>query len=94
MFLSHEALILSFEETQVQSFKNEDQEDIYYDLSTHFLWIGERTSKFTEAHVEFFRGIANPVGMKVGPKKPISEVVQAIKALNPDNVMGKLVLIL
>ena len=69
-------------------------DDVYYDLSTHFVWVGEWTSKYTEAHVEFFRGIENPIGMKVGPKKPISEVIEAIKSLNPNNAMGKLVLIL
>lgn len=65
-----------------------------YNLGTHFIWIGERTSNIDEAHVEFFRGIANPIGLKVGPRRTPEEIVRSCRVLNPDNVMGKLVLIL
>ena len=65
-----------------------------YNLGTHFIWIGERTSNIDEAHIEFFRGIANPIGLKVGPRRTAEEIVRSCRVLNPNNVMGKLVLIL
>ena len=65
-----------------------------YDLSSQFIWIGERTSNFDEAHVEFFRGISNPIGLKIGPNREPEHIVKIIKILNPSNEVGKLTLIL
>ena len=64
-----------------------------YDVSGHFLWIGERTRQLDHAHIEFFRGIHNPVGVKIGPGMQPDELIQLIDALNPDNIPGRLTLI-
>jgi 3-deoxy-7-phosphoheptulonate synthase len=68
-------------------------ERVFYNLSAQFLWIGERTGHFDEAHVEFFRGIKNPIGYKCGPSKSPEDILKISRVLNPDNIMGKLVLI-
>ena len=57
------------------------------------IWIGDRTRQLDGAHIEFARGINNPVGIKVGPKHEISEIINIVKKLNPDNTKGKVVLI-
>ncbi|KAI5865739.1 3-deoxy-7-phosphoheptulonate synthase [Durotheca rogersii] len=65
----------------------------YYDTSAHFLWIGDRTRQVDGAHVEFFRGIANPVGVKVGPTTPVADLLELLRALNPRREVGKVTLI-
>jgi 3-deoxy-7-phosphoheptulonate synthase len=65
----------------------------YYDTSAHFLWIGDRTRQIDHAHVEFFRGIANPIGVKVGPTTPASDLLTLLRALNPNREPGKITLI-
>ncbi|EJT73916.1 hypothetical protein GGTG_07770 [Gaeumannomyces tritici R3-111a-1] len=65
----------------------------YYDTSAHFLWIGDRTRQLDHAHVEFFRGVANPIGVKVGPTTPASDLLGLLRALNPSREAGKLTLI-
>ena len=65
----------------------------WYDLTTHLPWIGERTRALDGAHVEFFRGIRNPVGVKLGPSVSPADAVRLAEQLNPDNEPGKLVLI-
>ncbi|KIX96102.1 uncharacterized protein Z520_08357 [Fonsecaea multimorphosa CBS 102226] len=65
----------------------------YYDTSAHMLWIGDRTRQLTHSHVEFFRGIANPIGVKVGPSMPASDLVPLLDILNPEHEVGKIVLI-
>ena len=89
---------LPAEESTTDSSIEEDSpspaESTPYNLGTHFIWIGERTSNLEEAHVEFFRGIANPIGLKVGPRRTPEEIVKSCRILNPNNAMGKLVLIL
>ena len=88
-FTSHEALLLGFEEamTRVDSTSGE-----WYDTSAHLLWIGERTRQLDGAHVEYFRGIKNPVGVKVGPTLEADELLRLIDALNPRNEAGRLTL--
>ncbi len=90
LYTSHEALLLNYEEalTRVDSFTGE-----WYDCSAHFLWIGDRTRAIDEAHVEFFRGIKNPIGVKVGPTMQKDELLQLIEKLNPENEPGRLTLI-
>lgn len=89
-FVSHEALILPYEE----AFTRKDGETgEYYAGSAHMLWIGDRTRKLDEAHVEFFRGIANPIATKVGPSMKVDELLKLIEALNPKNEPGRLTLI-
>jgi 3-deoxy-7-phosphoheptulonate synthase len=89
-FASHEGLSLHYEAAQT---KTVPRREGHYDLTTHLPWIGERTRDVDGAHVEFFRGIRNPVGVKIGPKATGSELVALIDRLNPDNELGKLVLI-
>ncbi|KAJ9605122.1 hypothetical protein H2200_010512 [Cladophialophora chaetospira] len=65
----------------------------YYNTSAHMIWIGDRTRQLTHGHVEFFRGIANPIGVKVGPSMPASDLVPLLDILNPEHEVGKIVLI-
>jgi 3-deoxy-7-phosphoheptulonate synthase len=65
----------------------------YYDTSAHMVWVGDRTRQLTHGHVEFFRGIANPIGVKVGPSMPPSDLVPLLDILNPGCEIGKIVLI-
>jgi 3-deoxy-7-phosphoheptulonate synthase len=65
----------------------------YYNTSAHFIWIGDRTRQLTHAHVDFFRGIANPIGVKVGPSMPAGDLVPLLDILNPSCEIGKIVLI-
>lgn len=89
-FTSHEALLLSYEEmlTRVDSTSGD-----WYDCSAHMLWIGDRTRSLEEAHVEFLRGVENPIGVKVGPSMDSDELIRLIDVLNPDNEAGRLTLI-
>lgn len=89
-FSSHEGLHLLYESAQTRAVPRRNG---YYDLSTHMPWIGERTRSLSGAHVEFFRGVANPLGVKLGPTASGAEVVELCRALNPANEPGKLVLI-
>jgi len=90
LYTSHEALLLNYEEalTRRDSMTND-----WYDCSAHMLWIGDRTRKLDEAHIEFFRGIKNPIGCKVGPSMHEDELIRLIDALNPNNEEGRLNLI-
>jgi len=90
VYTSHEALLLNYEEalTRIDSITGD-----YYNTSAHMLWIGDRTRDLDGAHIEYFRGIKNPIGCKIGPSMEPDELVGLIKALNPDNEEGKLNLI-
>ncbi|TNF88911.1 MAG: 3-deoxy-7-phosphoheptulonate synthase class II [Gammaproteobacteria bacterium] len=90
LFTSHEALLLNYEEalSRIDSFTGK-----CYNCSAHFVWIGERTRQLDHAHVEFFRRIDNPVGVKIGPTIEIDELLRLIETLNPDNEGGRLTLI-
>ena len=68
-------------------------EKAYYNTSTHFIWIGDRTRQLTGAHVEYFRGIANPIGIKVGPSMAASELTELLDVVNPNHELGKVTLI-
>ncbi|TCS60579.1 class II 3-deoxy-7-phosphoheptulonate synthase [Varunaivibrio sulfuroxidans] len=89
-FTSHEALLLNYEQvmTRVDSTTGN-----WYDTSAHMLWIGERTRQLDGAHVEYMRGIANPIGCKIGPSVGADELIRLIDALNPKNEAGRLTLI-
>jgi 3-deoxy-7-phosphoheptulonate synthase len=89
-FTSHEGLNLLYESAQTRTVPRREG---HYDLTTHLPWIGERTRDPDGAHVEFFRGIRNPVGVKVGPKVTGEELVALIDRLNPGNEAGKIVVI-
>ena len=89
-FTSHEALLLGYEQamTRVDSTSGD-----YYATSGHMLWIGDRTRQPDHAHVEFARGIKNPIGLKCGPSLKADELIRLIDILNPDNEPGRLTLI-
>jgi len=87
---SHEALILNYEECLT---RRDSLTGDWYDCSAHMVWIGDRTRQLDGAHVEFFSGICNPVGCKVGPSCTPEEVVALCERLNPDRLPGRLTLI-
>ncbi|SHO80793.1 2-keto-3-deoxy-D-arabino-heptulosonate-7-phosphate synthase II [hydrothermal vent metagenome] len=90
LYTSHEALLLNYEE----AFTREDSiTGEWYDCSAHMLWIGDRTRDLNEAHIEYFRGIKNPIGCKVGPSMDEDELIRLIDILNPNNEEGRLNLI-
>lgn len=89
-YTSHEALLLPYEEAQTRKVPRADG---WFNLSTHFPWIGMRTAALDGAHVEYFRGIQNPVAVKVGPSVTPEQLLPLIDALNPDNEPGRLGLI-
>lgn len=88
-FTSHEALLLPYE----QALTRQDEDGLWYNLSTHFPWIGVRTAKLDEGHVEYMRGIANPIGLKIGPNMDEAWISELIETLNPNNTPGRLTLI-
>ena len=90
LFTSHEALVLAAEEQQTRYVA---KYDAWYNLSAHMLWIGERTRSLTGGHVEYCRGLANPIGIKVGPEASYSDIVALVRRINPRNLEGKVVLI-
>jgi 3-deoxy-7-phosphoheptulonate synthase len=89
-YTSHEALLLSYEEalTRVDSLTGD-----WYDCSAHLLWVGDRTRQLDGAHVEYLRGIKNPIGMKCGPSLEVDDLLRLIDVLNPENEPGRLTLI-
>jgi len=89
-YTSHEALLLPYEEGQTREVPRNWG---WFNLSTHFPWIGMRTAQLDGAHVEYFRGIRNPIGLKIGPSVTPDQLLKTIDALNPDNEPGRLTLI-
>ena len=89
-FTSHEGLNLLYETAQTRKVPRRKG---YYDLTTHMPWIGERTRALDGAHIEFFRGTANPIAVKLGPTSVPSQIVDLCKMLNPRNEPGKIVLV-
>lgn len=87
---SHEGLLLEYETALTRRCPRSGR---WYNLGAHMLWIGERTRQLDGAHVEYFRGIANPIGMKVGPRADPQEIIATARRLNPDNTPGRLTLI-
>ncbi len=89
-YTSHEALILPYEQALT---RQDSLTGDWYDCSAHMLWIGDRTRQLDGAHVEFLRGVANPLGLKVGPTMGVDELMRLVDVLSPDNVPGRLTLI-
>jgi len=89
-YTSHEALLLPYEQalTRVDSTTGD-----WYGCSAHFLWIGDRTRQVEGAHVEFLRGLKNPLGMKVGPTQEPDDLLRILERLNPKNEPGRVTLI-
>jgi len=88
VFTAHEAMQLDLEEALTRPVANK-----FYNLSAHLVWIGDRTRQIDGAHVEFFRGIANPVGVKVGPSMKNDELQELLQILNPNKEEGKVMII-
>jgi 3-deoxy-7-phosphoheptulonate synthase len=90
IYTSHEALLLGYEQamTRVDSTTGD-----WYATSGHMIWIGDRTRQLENGHVEYFRGIKNPIGLKCGPSLKADELLKLIDVLNPDNEPGRLTLI-
>ncbi len=89
-YTSHEALLLGYEQALT---RQDSLTGLWYACSAHMLWIGDRTRQADGAHVEFLRGVLNPVGIKIGPGHNIDELLQVINILNPANLTGRITVI-
>jgi 3-deoxy-7-phosphoheptulonate synthase len=90
LYTGHECLLLNYEEALT---RNDSRSGQIYDCSAHLVWLGERTRQLDSAHVEFLRGIRNPIGIKLSEKTSSNELVDLINILNPSNTPGRIVLI-
>ena len=90
VYTSHEALILGYEEALT---RQDSLTGDWYDCSAHMLWIGERTRQLDGAHVEFLRGVGNPIGCKIGKSTTVDYVLELCEKLNPARIPGRLTLI-
>ncbi|RTE87262.1 MULTISPECIES: class II 3-deoxy-7-phosphoheptulonate synthase [Gammaproteobacteria] len=90
LFTSHEALLLPYEEALTRF---DSLTGLPYDCSAHMVWIGERTRQLDHAHVEFFKGINNPIGVKLGPTSTAEDAIRLLDALNPENIPGRMTFI-
>jgi 3-deoxy-7-phosphoheptulonate synthase len=90
IYAAHEGLHLMYEQAQTRFL---DRRERWYNLTTHFPWIGMRTAQMDGAHVEFFRGIANPMGIKIGPGMTREWLQELLRVLNPNNEPGRITLI-
>jgi 3-deoxy-7-phosphoheptulonate synthase len=105
IYTSHEGLLLEYEQSLTRRLKDpssishssldspSDDQKSWYDTSAHFIWVGDRTRQIDGAHIEFFRGISNPIGVKVGPTTPSSDLLTLLRTLNPNVEVGKITLI-
>jgi 3-deoxy-7-phosphoheptulonate synthase len=89
-YTSHEALLLPYEQAQTRRVPHRPG---WFNLSTHFPWAGIRTASPDGAHIEYLRGISNPVGVKIGPGLSVDEILRIAEKLNPENEPGRLVFI-
>ena len=92
VYTSHEALLLGYEEAMTRR-DEATGSGKWYDTSAHMLWIGHRTRQLDHAHIEFCRGVENPIGIKCGPGLEADELLSAIDLLNPSNTPGRITLI-
>ena len=92
IYASHEALVLDYERAMLR-LDNTDDHPKLYDLSAHFLWIGDRTRQLDGAHVAFAELVANPIGLKIGPSTTPEQAVEYVERLDPTNKPGRLTLI-
>lgn len=90
LYTSHEALLLNYEEALTRQDSLTGQ---WYDCSAHMLWIGDRTRQTDHAHVEFLKGVHNPVGIKIGPSTQIDSLLTLLDTLNPKRIPGRITLI-
>jgi len=90
-FTGHECLLLPYESALTR--RDSTREDEWYDTSAHFLWLGERTRKKNASHVEFMRGIQNPIGIKVSGSTDLNELQEIVNVLNPKKKIGRITII-
>jgi 3-deoxy-7-phosphoheptulonate synthase len=90
LFTSHEALLLPYEEALTRRPRTGER---WYNVGAHYVWIGERTRQLDGAHVEYARGLANPIGLKIGPSATPEEVLQLLERLDPLREAGRITLI-
>ena len=90
VYTSHEALLLGYEEALT---RQDSLTGAWYDCSAHMLWIGERTRQLDGAHIEFLRGVGNPLGCKIGPTTTVDFILELCQKLNPAQIPGRLTLI-
>ncbi len=90
VYTSHEALLIGYEEALT---RQDSLTGTWYDCSAHMLWIGDRTRQLDGAHVEFLRGVHNPIGVKLGPSATAEQVLELCHALNPSHIPGRLTFI-
>ncbi|KAI9807957.1 MAG: Aromatic/aminoadipate aminotransferase 1 [Sarcosagium campestre] len=106
LYTSHEGLLLDYEQRLTRFLRHPSTSATtssgkgsavggsgWYDTSAHFVWIGDRTRQLSGAHVEFFRGLENPVGIKVGPSMQAAELVELLHIVDPQRIVGKVTLI-
>ena len=93
IFASHEALVLDYERAMLRLAEDEDGEPALFDLSAHYLWIGERTRQLDGAHIAFAELIANPIGVKIGPTTTPEMAAEYATRLDPHNKPGRLTLV-
>ncbi|KAF2270841.1 phospho-2-dehydro-3-deoxyheptonate aldolase-like protein [Lojkania enalia] len=102
LYTSHEGLVLEYEQSLTRRLKHpagyfpthgSPDGKGWYNTSAHFLWIGDRTRQIDGAHVEYFRGIENPIGIKVGPSMQADELIRLLDIVNPTKEIGKVTLI-
>ena len=89
-YTSHEALLLPYEQSLTRRAIGRDD---WYNLGTHYPWIGDRTRDLDGAHIEYCRGINNPIGVKIGPTSSPESVRELLETLNPDRQLGRMTLI-
>ena len=89
IYTSHEAILLDYE----NAFIFKGSESKHYCCSGHMLWVGDRTRELNGAHIEFVRGIGNPIGLKIGPSTDVNELIKIIDTINPENTAGRITLI-
>lgn len=93
LWTSHECLLLEYEAALTRSDESQTGSTHHYDLSAHMVWVGDRTRQLDGAHLEFLRGIRNPLGVKVGPTMQTDELVDVLRLVNPGNEEGRVTLI-
>ncbi len=89
-FVSHEALLLEYEEALT---RQEAKTEEWFDTSAHMLWIGDRTREPEGAHVQYLKGVENPLGLKAGPSMTTEDLIRLLDTLNPENIPGRMTII-
>lgn len=93
-FVSHESLLLEYESSMTRHLPSpKTKEKKWYNTGAHFLWVGDRTRQPENAHIEYIRGIENPIGIKVGPTTEPDKLVDLLNRVNPNKEIGKVTLI-